>query len=301
MKRFLSALLAVILVLGLPMNAKADSVSDVNQFGDAYLVFGADLSAEQKDKVLELLDVSEEEYPEFTQLEVTNKEEHQYLDAYLEAKVIGKHAYSSIKLIPLEEGSGLTIKTCNINFCTASMYKNALITAGMKDADLTVAGPFEISGTAALIGAVKAYADSKGLELNEEALETATNELVLTGELNEEIGDSAQVSELIAYVKQQVVSGNIESEADIREVVTNGAKKMNIDLTDAQTEKIVKLMQKIRKLDIDPEALEQQAKDVYDKLKDMGLDFDSVDVQGFWGIIKRFFDAILDFFLSLFG
>ena len=37
------------------------------------------------------------------------------------------------------------------------MYENALTTAGVTDATVTVAGPFNITGTAALVGAMNAY------------------------------------------------------------------------------------------------------------------------------------------------
>ena len=48
------------------------------------------------------------------------------------------------------------------------MYENALATAGIENADIKVAGPFNISGTAALVGAIKAYENMTGEEVNEE-------------------------------------------------------------------------------------------------------------------------------------
>ena len=141
-KKVISLLLTAALVLNGSMNVLADGTGDVNEYGQAYLVTGADLNSEQYDTVMELLGVTEEELPDYVQLEVTNEEEHQYLDEYLPASVIGSKAFSSVKLVPQAEGSGLSITTYNINYCTISMYKNALITAGMEDAEVTVAGPF---------------------------------------------------------------------------------------------------------------------------------------------------------------
>lgn len=300
-KKVISLLLTAALVLNGSMNVLADGTGDVNEYGQAYLVTGADLNSEQYDTVMELLGVTEEELPDYVQLEVTNEEEHQYLDEYLPASVIGSKAFSSVKLVPQAEGSGLSITTYNINYCTISMYKNALITAGMEDAEVTVAGPFELSGTAALIGAVKAYADSQGEEVDEEALETATNEIVLTGELGEEVGDSEAVSNLMAYVKQVVVEQGLEDEDDIRAAVEEGAEKLDIELTPDQVDEVVALMSKISKLDIDPDTLKEQAKDIYDKLTDMGLDLGNVDTNGLMSAIKGFFQAIIDFFQGLFG
>ena len=45
----------------------------------------------------------------------------------------------------------------NINWVTDAMYTNALITAGVKDAEIQITAPFKVSGTAALTGLMKAY------------------------------------------------------------------------------------------------------------------------------------------------
>ena len=148
---------------------------------------------------------------------------------------------------------------------------------------------------------MKAYADSQGEEVDEEALETATNEIVLTGELGEEVGDSEAVSNLMAYVKQVVVEQGLEDEDDIRAAVEEGAEKLDIELTPDQVDEVVALMSKISKLDIDPDTLKEQAKDIYDKLTDMGLDLGNVDTNGLMSAIKGFFQAIIDFFQGLFG
>ena len=51
------------------------------------------------------------------------------------------------------------------------MYKNALATAGISDANIIVAGPFELSGTAALVGILKAYKDMTGEEVDDDLVE----------------------------------------------------------------------------------------------------------------------------------
>ncbi len=301
MKKILAVLLSMVLVLSVGMQVQADGTEENNGNGQSYLVTGADLSKEQWDTVLSLLDIKPEEVSNYVQLQVTNEEEHQYLDEYLPASVIGSKAYSSVKIVPGEEGSGLEITTYNINYCTIMMYKNALITAGLKDAEVTVAGPFELSGTAALIGAVKGYADSKGEEVNEEALETATNELVLTGSLGEDVGDSEAIADLMAYAKQMVVEKDLSSEEDIREAVLEGAEKLDLDLSEEQVDDIVALMQKVSQLDIDENALKEQAKDLYDKLSDIGFDFGDVDTDGIMESIKEVIRSIIVFFEQLFG
>ena len=148
-KRLLSLVLAMVMMVtsGITAFAAEDD--------KPILALGANLSEEQKATVLNLLDVNPAELENYTVIYVTNEQEHQYLDQYLSASVIGTKALSSVLIRPREEGAGLNVTTYNISYCTIDMYRNALITAGLKDADVYVAGPTNLSGTAALIGAVK--------------------------------------------------------------------------------------------------------------------------------------------------
>ena len=84
--------LSAIMIAGLmtfQANVSADAVEE-----KPYLSLGADLSASQKSKVLELLGVKENELDQYKVVKVTNKDEHKYLDDYLDSSVIGTHALS---------------------------------------------------------------------------------------------------------------------------------------------------------------------------------------------------------------
>ncbi len=136
-------------------------------------------------------------------IKVTNKEEHEYLDGYLSSSVIGSRALSSVTVEQTGKGSGVNVTTENITYCTSGMYRNALVTAGIENAEVKVAGPFKISGTAALVGVMKAYEEMTGKEIPEESKDAATDELITTGELAESIG-SDDAEKIIADVKQKV-------------------------------------------------------------------------------------------------
>ena len=208
-KKWISLLLVLAMTLGMGINAGAAS-------GDKpILALGADLSAEQRTTVLGILGVSEADLANYDVIYVTNQEEHQYLDAYLSSSVIGTRALSSVLIRPADEGAGLNVTTYNISYCTIDMYTNALLTAGLEDADVYVAAPSNISGTSALIGAVKGYADMTGSSVDETALETAVNELVVTGEIGDVLGDSETASDIVAYIKQQIIEQGVDSDADI--------------------------------------------------------------------------------------
>ncbi len=293
-KRLVSLLLIVTLTLSFGMTAGAAS-------GDRpILALGSDLSADQRATVLGLLGVSEADLENYDVIYVTNQEEHQYLDAYLSSSVIGTRALSSVLIRPAEEGSGLNVTTYNISYCTIDMYTNALLTAGLEDADVYVAAPSNISGTSALIGAVKGYADMTGSSVNERALETAVNELVVTGEIGDVLGDSETASDMIAYIKQQIVEQGVDSAEDIETIIRNAMEEFDISLSDEDVAKLVELMDKISKLDIDVNALAQQASQLYEKLKGMGLDLDNIDTEQVGNFITRFFDRIVDLISSLF-
>lgn len=158
-KKLLAMVLVLTMTLGLGVTANAASDDK------PILALGADLSTDQRAAVLGLLGVDESDLANYDVISITNAEEHQYLDAYLSSSVIGTHALSSVLIRPAEEGAGLNVTTYNISYCTIDMYTNALLTAGLQDDNVFVAAPSNISGTSALIGAVKGYADMTGTKV----------------------------------------------------------------------------------------------------------------------------------------
>lgn len=300
MKKTIMSLIAGLMAFALslvPVNvSRADSVS-VKPF----IAFGADLSAKEKREVLRQLGVTQEELADYETIEVTNADEHKYLDEYLASSVIGNRALSSVMIEEADEGSGIEVEAHNISFCTEEMYTNALVTAGIEDAKVTVAGPFKLSGTAALVGAMKAYATMTGETVDKDKSDAATNELVVTGELGEAIGKE-EAANFVATLKNKVVSENLTSEEDIKKAIDDTAKDFDVTLSDGMKEKMVSLMQKISGLDLNLDHIKEQAKDVYGKLKDMGVDLD--DASGMLSKIGDFFskiwDALVNFFKGLF-
>ncbi|MEQ2473137.1 DUF1002 domain-containing protein [Laedolimicola intestinihominis] len=286
-KKLLAMVLVLTMTLGLGVTANAASDDK------PILALGADLSTDQRAAVLGLLGVDESDLANYDVISITNAEEHQYLDAYLSSSVIGTHALSSVLIRPAEEGAGLNVTTYNISYCTIDMYTNALLTAGLQDANVFVAAPSNISGTSALIGAVKGYADMTGTKVDEQALETAVNELVVTGDLGDQLGDSETASDMVAYIKQQILENNVKDDADIEKIIRDAMDKFNIKLTDDQVQQLIGLMNKISKLDIDVDALSKQATEIYNKLKGMGLDLDKIDTKQVGNFITRFFDKIM--------
>lgn len=305
-KLFLTGLCLTGAVLFSGLSASADAVVEDEDTGyERYIAFGADLKAEEKAKVMGSFGITEADLGDYKVIEITNREEHDYLGDYIASSVIGSRALSSVMVVKTEKDTGVNVTTQNISYCTAGMYCNALVTAGITDANVSVAAPFTISGTSALVGAMKAYEAMTGEDISESTMDTATNELVATAELGESIGNKEQAAELIAAVKQQVFSEGITSATDIRDAIEASANALNLNLSEENVADIVDMMEKVAKEDIDVDAITAQAKEIYDKLKDVGIDFSEVDTSGLLEKVGDFFakifEAIADFFTGLFG
>lgn len=286
--------LSAIMIAGLmtfQANVSADAVEE-----KPYLSLGADLSKNQKSKVLELLDVDEKALDQYNIVTVTNADEHKYLDDYLDSSVIGTKALSSVLVEKRDKGEGIDVTTKNITYCTAGMYENALTTAGVTDATVTVAGPFNITGTAALVGAMNAYEDMTGEDISSESKDAATNELVVTSELADQFNDSDKAEQFLALIKEKVLSDDAKSESDINDIIDECSKDLDITVTDDQKAQIAELMQKINKLDLNVNDLKEQASKIYDKLSDM-----DIDTQGIFEKIKTALSSIVAALSGLFN
>ncbi len=278
-KIYLLLVTALILTAGMNTYAAEDtkevSANEALSVDDKpFIAFGADLTQQQKADVVAIFGLSDEELAQADIITVTNDEEHKYLGDYVEASVIGTKSLSSVMVRKAGAGHGVIVTTKNITYCTTGMYRNALLTAGVEDADIIVAAPTPISGTAGLIGAIRAYEEMSGVEVSEKTLDTALNELVATGEIASatKSADDEDIEELIAYIKGKLASGELETEDEIRDAIIEGEEKFGVTLSDEDIEKIIGLMKKIEKLGIDPEMLLSQAKDLYDKFGDSILE-----------------------------
>lgn len=279
-------------------DTEADDNVTITKDDKPYLALGANLNKEQKNTVLQLMGVDPLHLEKYHVVTVTNEEEHQYLDDYLDASTIGSRALSSVVIVKREKGAGIHISTKNISYCTIGMYKNALATAGLEDADVIVAGPFPLSGTAALIGAMKAYADMEDTKLDADSLDVAMNEIVVTGELVDSLGEDGQSEEFMAYVKQQVLEKGQKDIESIRHTIEEACKLFEISLNDSQKTQIASLMEKVSSLDLDVDSLVQQAGSIYESIAEMTKN--SGIMAGIANFFKGILDAIVRFLEGLF-
>ncbi|WP_055736013.1 MULTISPECIES: DUF1002 domain-containing protein [Bacillaceae] len=293
MKPFLKVF-SIFLTLSLLMHplgnvAKADAVP-----GDVFVTLGQDLSESQKNEMLERMEVDSD----VPTLYVTNEEEHKYLGDYISAQTIGSKAFSSSKITLSEPDTGIHVTSDRITWVTNEMYANALITAGIKDAEVYVTAPFNVSGTAALTGLIKAYESATDQVIPEEQKNVANEEMVRTAELGDAIGEE-EAAELITLVKEKIATTSIESEEEMRTTIIQLAEEINVTLTDSQVNELSALFMKMKDLNIDWDTVSNQLDKVRDNLSGF---LESEEARSFFDRmiegIKSFFNSIRSFFSS---
>lgn len=287
MKKFISLLLALVMVFILCVPALAAHE------GQARAVVGANLSEDQINSVYGQFGLERGSVPE---LSVTNAEERDYLEGLVDESVIGTRSISCVYIKLLEEGKGLVVSTDNITWCTEDMYRSALMTAGIYDAEVKVGAPFAVSGTAALTGIYKAYEDITGMELVEEAKEAAADELVTTAELADEISEEDAVA-IVNELKLMLDEIAKMSDEELRQQINDIAAQYGYTLDEELVNKLISLCRSLQGLTIaDLQEKVEQFKSTIETVSqyaDQALTFGQK--------LAQFIQNILDAFKNTFG
>ena len=272
-------------MLAVCLLASLGAVSAIDA-GETRTVIGADLTDDQIKTVYKTFGIERGSVKELT---VTNQDERQYLSGVISDAQIGTKAISSIEV--LAAGKGMTVNTSHITYCTSQMYISALATAGIMDAKISVAAPFDVSGTAALTGIYKAYEDITGTKLDETAKAVSSQELATTAELAQAIGDYDSV-EIVNELKLILNETKDMTDAELRAKIKEIAAEYNVTLTDDQMTQLVNLCRSLEKLDTN--ALLSKVQAVQDTLKQLAGAKEKV--AAFTGKVKDVITAIGDFF-----
>lgn len=285
MKKMISFILILTMVLSMGAVAYADTTEEPTQ---SRAVIGADLTEEQVAAVYNLFGVRRGDVVE---LKVTNAEEREYLEGYVDSAIIGTRSISCVYVELLGEGAGMDVTTSNITWCTAEMYISALATAGVTDAKVVVAAPFEVSGTAALTGVYKAYEDMTGKKLDDLAKLVSTQELTITGELANEIG-SMDSTAIVNDLKLMLTETQNMSDEEIKQQIVQIAGRYNVSLTDKQIQQLISLCRSLEGLDT--ESLRARVEEVQSTLQKVSDA--KTQVVGFVEQVKKVVTSIKSFF-----
>lgn len=296
-KQYVSMLMVMLMAISAVMFCGAEKAY-AGSFSGGYISLGADLTSDEKAKVLALFGVDEKDLDNYKVVYVTNQEEHQYLDSYISSSQIGNQAWSSVLITEGKKGSGINVTTKNVIYCTTGMYANALATAGVEDVNVVVAGPFNVSGTAALVGALKAYSEMTGETVDEDVVDAAVDEMVTTGSLEDGTdADNEKVEGMVAYLKEQIANSDNEDK-DLDQIINDAANKFEITLNEDQFNQLKSLLEKLGGLHLDLGSLKSQAQAAYDTLKDMGFDISKIhiDTEEARGLLQQIIETIKGWF-----
>jgi hypothetical protein len=281
MKKLITILLIIVMAVGMIVPAYAENIQ-------SRAVIGADLTDDQIAAVYNAFGIKRGDAIE---LRVTNGEERQWLQGYVDESLIGTRSISCVYVELLPEGSGMDVTTSNITWCTGEMYISALATAGITDARIIVAAPFEVSGTAALTGVYKAYEDMTGKKLDDLAKLVSTQELTITGELANEIGGMDSTS-IVNDLKLMLDETQKMTDDEIRAEIIDIAGRYNVSLTNTQIQQLIDLCRSLEGLDADSlKARVEEVQGTLQKVSDA-----KTKVVGFVETVKKVVTSVSSFF-----
>ena len=238
-KRILSSIvLGLALTLGCAMPAMADSRRVVT--------LGADLTQDQQNTMLKYFGVSADSVDI---IYINNNDEREHLGSYVPLEQIGTKTFSCALVAPTNKG-GIQVKTANLSWVTCNMIASTLSTSGVTNCQVVAASPFEVSGTGALTGVIMAYETASDVKLDNNKKELANEELVTTGNLADEVGQS-KATAVINETKIQVIENNITDINEITNIVNNVSNNYDVTISEDQSEEIASLMQKIAEQEYD--------------------------------------------------
>jgi uncharacterized protein YpuA (DUF1002 family) len=288
LKKHFSIFLVLVSLLTLPVVALADAV-----VGDQVVTLGENLTEEQKQALL-----TEMEAPEGVEIiTVSNEEEHNYLGDYIPKAQIGSKAISSSIITIAEPEAGLQVKANNITWVTEDMYTNALITAGVKDATIYITAPFQVSGTAALTGLLKAYELSSDQVIPEDVKKVANEEMVKTAELGDKLG-TEEAAALMARIKEEIAKNAPQTDADLRAIIEAAAAELGLTLTEEDINSLIALFNKMKELNIDWNQVGEQLNIAKEKLTTF---LQSEEGQTFLTRLQDFIASVFDAIRALFS
>ena len=286
-KKITSFLLCLTVALSSTSIAFADASSVVT--------LGVDLTDSQKQTVLDYFGVKKDDV---VILDVNNAEERKYLQGIASEAQIGTKTFSCAYVQPTKKGNGINVKTVNLTYVTSSMIASTLATCGVENANVIAMTPLGggVSGTGALTGVMKAFEDATGEKLDEEKKEIASEELITTGNLGDEIGQD-KATGIVNDVKADIIKNGTKDHTQIAQTINNVTNNYNITLSSDQEKQLQELMNKIAAQDYDYGKLKSTFRNVSD-IVDKNLESSGIKVEH---TTDGFFQSIGNWFSKLFS
>ena len=251
---FVAMLCTMCLAVSTPIPAMADASKVVT--------LGADLTDEQKNTMMNYFKADSSQVQVIS---VTNQDEHDLLGKYIPSEQIGTRTLSCAYVKPTQSG-GIKVRTANLNYVTCNMIATALSTAGVTNCEVVAACPYEVSGTGALTGVMKAYESASGEELDSTKKDLAAKEVVVTGDVAQQVGQD-NATNIINQAKMQIIGDNIQNADEIYNIVYNIADENGVSLSQDEIDTIVSLLQQIAQQNYDIQEMKQTLANIQQNLE----------------------------------
>lgn len=248
-------LCSMCLAVSSPIPAMAD--------GTKVVTLGADLTQDQKNTMMNYFKADSSQVQVIT---VTNQDERDLLGNYVPSEQIGTRTLSCAYVKPTQSG-GIKVRTANLNYVTCNMIATALSTAGVNNCEVVAACPYEVSGTGALTGVMKAYESASGQALDSTKKDLAAKEVVVTGDVGQQVGQD-NATNIINQAKLQIIGDNIQNADEIYNIVNNIAVQNGITLSQDELDTIVSLLQQIAQQNYDIQEMKKTLEDIQQNLED---------------------------------
>ncbi|WP_420493707.1 DUF1002 domain-containing protein [Macrococcus psychrotolerans] len=322
MKKLIILILTVFLSLMLMIPQRAHAVTQ-EAWSEAVTVYGAALEQNNvlKDKTSDLLQTDAQDKTTYVYAEDLRK--------YLNLQSSNDVLKSSIRIKKLSAGSGLTLNinqsAGKITKITEDTYKNALLTAGVTDADVTIAAAEDVTGESALAGVYKAF-ETQGEPIDQSKTQAAQDELNSISNINEQNTgvngySQEQLNKAIAEAKAEIAKqGANLNTTEIKNIVLQKIENNGLTniINDNQINIIVNFIENAQnngvfsgenkdkfiegtKNYVDDIKNSEGFKKATDKAKELGNNIsDTLKDEGFWDKIMNFIQSIIDWIASLF-
>ncbi len=195
------------------------------------LTLGADLTEEEIQTILRFFDVDESEVEVMT---ITNQDERDHLLGLVPEDQIGTHTYSCALVCPTED-NGIQVTTANMSYVTSDMIAATLSTSGVVNCDVLTAAPFRVSGTGALTGVMMSYEQASGETLDEAKKALANEELVVTNDVGEDVGQNEAIL-IVNGIKIRVVKDQVKGEEQVKTVVDEVVNNVETQINEKAAE-----------------------------------------------------------------
>lgn len=252
LKTYIISMLSVLVIATIFYPKQQAQAVTEEAWDNAVTVYGAALenNPSAKETTSNLLGTKNSDKTTYVNAEDLNK--------YLNMQSSNDVLKSSIRITKTSKGSGLNL-TINqdqgqITKVTEDTYKNALMTAGIKDADVTIASSEDVTGESALAGVYKAF-EAQGESIDSNRTQVAQEELSTINEISEENKgqegfSQSQLNKTVAESKQAVAekSGNV-SVTEITNIVNQKIEDNGLTniINENQVNKIVNVIDSAQK------------------------------------------------------